>query len=689
MYIVTLYNDNQRLEIHNQTEKLYSGQVVKGINTIDSFSFSLLPSNVGFYALRDFMTLVSVYNTRKKRYEFWGRVLCSTSSMSESGLITKDITCESFFGFFCDSLQTYVNTQNWTVKGLLQHILDVHNGQLEESKHFVLGEVTAEDNNDNLYLGIQRKNTWETLKEKLLDNIGGEFRFRVVDGVTYLDYLQEIGETRTTAIALSRNMKAITKELDPTSLVTRLYPLGAKLNEDSEERLTIAEVNNGLEYIDDVDAIAMYGLHVGYVEYDDVKVASNLLRKGKEWLTSNNKVPVKYSITALDLSLLGLDIDDFDVCNYHPIKNALLGIDDVARIIKKTIDVCEEVKSTIEVGENFKTLSDIQREQYDKIVSAGSTIEQLQSTTNKLQEEVKNTSSGLGDLSMKVEGIAGTFFYIRYSANADGSGMTAAPVDDTEYMGTCSTNTETAPTDPAAYTWVKVKGNDGKAGATGAKGDDGKTSYLHIKYSDDGETFTADDGETLGAWIGTLVDFTEADSLTFSDYTWKKFTEDVDDELEEIRQEMVEQRTSVINDAEKIVFSALERYVLTSNYEEFVSTVSSQLQLLSDELSLQFTRAMEEIASVDGDLQTKYSTITKYFTFDINGLTIGQADSPYKVVIDNDRYSMLVNGAEVLWIANGEVYAPEITITHKMQLFGFQITQDDDGTINCDYIGGD
>lgn len=553
MYIVTLYNDNRVLEIHNQTEKLYSGQVVKGINTIDSFSFSLLPSNVGFYALRDFMTLVSVYNTRKKRYEFWGRVLCSTSSMSESGLITKDITCESFFGFFCDSLQTYVDTQNWTVKGLLQHILNVHNSQLEESKHFALGEVTAEDNNDNLYLGIQRKNTWETLKEKLLDKIGGEFRFRVVDGVTYLDYLQEIGETRTTEIALSRNMKAITKELDPTSFVTRLYPLGAKLSEDREERLTIAEVNNGLEYIDDVDAIAMYGIHVGYIEFDDVKAASNLLRKGREWLTSNNKVPVKYSITALDLSLLGLDIDDFDVCNYHPIKNALLGIDDVARIIKKTIDVCEEVKSTIEVGENFKTLSDIQREQYDKIVSAGSTIEQLKSETEKLQEEIKNTTS----------------------------------------------------------------------------------------------------------------------------------------EIDGIVQEVSEQRTSVINDAEKIIFSALERYVLTTNYEEFVSTVSAQLQLLSDELSLQFTRAMEEIASVDGDLQTKYSTITKYFTFDINGLTIGQADSPYKVVIDNDRYSMLVNGVEVLWIANGEVYTPEITITHKMQLFGFQITQDDDGTINCDYIGGD
>ena len=114
---------------------------------------------------------------------------------------------------------------------------------------------------------------------------------------------------------------------------------------ETEQRLDISSVNNGVIYIDDVTAIEKYGLHIGYQIWEDVTEASNLLTKGMNWLADNNKVQVKYTVDALDLSLLGLDIDDFQVCNYHPLKNALIGVDDTARIIKKTIDVCDEVKT--------------------------------------------------------------------------------------------------------------------------------------------------------------------------------------------------------------------------------------------------------------------------------------------------------------------------------------------------------
>lgn len=412
MYIVTIYNDGIPTEIHGEKQKLSSGNIVKGINTIDSFNFSLLPSNKGFNLLNEFTTLVDVYNTRKSRYEFYGRVLYSNPNMDESGLITKSVTCESYLGFMCDSQQIYVDTQNWTVDGLLRHIIETHNSQVEEYKRFEIGEVTVTDPNNNLYLGIQRKNTFETIKEKLLDKVGGELRFRVVDGVTYLDYLAKIGETKATPIALSRNMKSITKEKDPSTYVTRLIPLGCKLTKEvtstddegntvtetveTEERLDISSVNDGKNYIDDEQAIAQYGLHIAYQEWDDVTNAQILKTKGENWLVENNKLKIKYSITALDLSLLGLDIDDFEVHNSHPIKNSLLGIDDIARINKKNVDVCEEIASTIEVGENFKTLSDIQVENAGKIENAVATIGKIESdyvTNEKLYSETKQLNS--------------------------------------------------------------------------------------------------------------------------------------------------------------------------------------------------------------------------------------------------------------------------------------------------------
>ena len=83
------------------------------------------------------------------------------------------------------------------------------------------------------------------------------------------------------------------------------------------------------------------------------------------------------------------------------------------------------------------------------------------------------------------------------------------------------------------------------------------------------------------------------------------------------------------------------------------------------------------------------NTITKYFTFDVNGLTIGQADNPYKVIIDNDRYSMTVNGTEVMWIADGKVFTPEIEVTKAFKLFGYVVDQDSNGNVNMEYVGGD
>ena len=64
---------------------------------------------------------------------------------------------------------------------------------------------------------------------------------------------------------------------------------------------------------------------------------------------------------------------------------------------------------------------------------------------------------------------------------------------------------------------------DGTNGTPGTPGADGRTPYLHIKYSDDGgATFTANVGEAPGAYIGTYSDFTEEDSTSVSDYTWAK-----------------------------------------------------------------------------------------------------------------------------------------------------------------------
>lgn len=136
-------------------------------------------------------------------------------------------------------------------------------------------------------------------------------------------------------------------------------------------------------------------------------------------------------------------------------------------------------------------------------------------------ERGQNGIDGINGTNGK-DGIS-TYFFIRYSEFSDGSNMTSTPNAKTKYMGTATTTTNVAPTTPSSYTWTLVKGADGKDGEQGIAGANGSSSYLHIKYSNDGKTFTANNGEELGIWIGTYVDTNPMDSSVFSDYNWVRF----------------------------------------------------------------------------------------------------------------------------------------------------------------------
>ncbi len=163
----------------------------------------------------------------------------------------------------------------------------------------------------------------------------------------------------------------------------------------------------------------------------------------------------------------------------------------------------------------------------------------------------------------------------------------------------------------------------------------------------------------------------------------------IEDNNSTINENIANQGASVTESCESMISEALAAYTQTGDFEAFRKTTEASLKLLSDQMTLQFTEHRERLESINNSLQNQLNTITKYFTFDVNGLTIGQVDNPYKVTIDNDRYSMTVNNVEVMWIANGKVYTPEIEVTNGFKLLDYLITKDSSGNVNCEYVGGD
>ena len=170
---------------------------------------------------------------------------------------------------------------------------------------------------------------------------------------------------------------------------------------------------------------------------------------------------------------------------------------------------------------------------YDEVTHNGSTWICIESTTT--QEPSDSSTDWLkaiskGDTGSQgapgKDGIPGkdgadgktSYFHIKYSPvqNPTASQMTDTP---NKYIGTYVDFVQASSSDPSKYTWAKFEGGDG---IPGTNGENGKTSYLHIKYSDDGKTFTANNGETPGIYMGVYVDFVQADSNVFADYTWSK-----------------------------------------------------------------------------------------------------------------------------------------------------------------------
>ena len=214
-----------------------------------------------------------------------------------------------------------------------------------------------------------------------------------------------------------------------------------------------------------------------------------------------------------------------------------------------------------------------------------------------------------------------TYFYVRYSANSNGSGMTTTPQTNTKYMGVASTTSSTAPSSYSAYTWTLIKGADGANGSPGANGENGKTSYVHIKYSEDGVTFTPAEengyglGEKPSAYIGQYVDYTEADSTNFDDYHWYKFTEDIDPLLNEMKSDIDENSTIIENNYQTLL-EKFNGYVPTS---EHVSLTTKVQQIQEDT----YLKTQIDTMLVDGSVKMVRTTSA---TFDENGMHYEKTD---------------------------------------------------------------
>ena len=158
----------------------------------------------------------------------------------------------------------------------------------------------------------------------------------------------------------------------------------------------------------------------------------------------------------------------------------------------------------------------------------------------------------------------------------------------------------------------------------------------------------------------------------------------------ELEQQLLIQTTQVINDCNEIILAALESYVETSNFEAYKETVSAQLQILADEIVMNFTSVTEQVNSVDGDLQAEITQRLKHITFSDDGIIIGAGENAMQLKLDNDQILFMKNGIQFGWWDGVDFHTGNIVVevNERAQFGNFAFVPRSDGSLMFLKVGG-
>lgn len=177
----------------------------------------------------------------------------------------------------------------------------------------------------------------------------------------------------------------------------------------------------------------------------------------------------------------------------------------------------------------------------------------------------------------------------------------------------------------------------------------GNNSYLHVKYSNDGTTFTSNNGDDVGRYIGSYSDNNETASTNFDDYSWQDTAIVVDEELDDLQGQ--------INNTNKD---------LNNNYTnntELDRKLENQKQTITEEFSTKITQTKSEWqASVIEYINTNgvEKFVNTLVTIDIDGLKLSKSDE--------DIVSLLNNKG--LYVSDGKLREDLINLLMKVDRAG-------------------
>lgn len=386
-------NNSPLYDLRDEDLVLISPIVKIGENTAGSFEFSILPKHPHYEEVNELTSVITAYDGDEEI--FCGRVVEITKDLYNR----KKVICEGELAYFNDSIQRPARYQGLTVRGYLETLVNIHNQQVKNQgidKTFKVGAVTVQDKNDYIYKYTNWESTLEVIKTDLLKTYGGYLRIRKENGVRYLDYLADYPNTNTQVIEFGSNLLDFTHDMVASDIVTAVIPLGARLEDVTEVEgldayLTIKDVNGGVDYVYSQEAVKSYGWIFKTVKWDDVHVADNLLKKGKEYLTDIQFAQITLTVSAVDLHMLHVDMERIKVLDEIRVTSSPNGLDRFFPVSEMTIYLDKPSNNKLTLGTSYSKNS-LSTKTESNMTSIKNKIDSLPNKSEILEEARENAS---------------------------------------------------------------------------------------------------------------------------------------------------------------------------------------------------------------------------------------------------------------------------------------------------------
>ena len=325
--------------------------VTTGLNKGGTAEIVLPSGHPAYEFFKSYRTVVEIY--RDSVLLFRGRALYASDDFYN----TRSVVCEGERCFFLDAVSRPYLYQD-TPAAVFSAVVEEYNRQVEAFKQFRVGTITVTDPNDYIRVESENAESVQDTLDKLVGRCGGYIVFTTADdGARVVNWYESTGTRSSQVIEFGENLLSFARNGANTSLVTVVVPYGAK-NEETGARLTIKDVNNGLDYIQDDSAVALRGSIIKAVTWDDVTQPANLLRKAQQYLEENRYLVTSLELSALDLSLLDKSIDSYQVGDTVQVRSKPHGVDEAFQLTERTEDLLNPAASTITLGKDVKTLTD-------------------------------------------------------------------------------------------------------------------------------------------------------------------------------------------------------------------------------------------------------------------------------------------------------------------------------------------